>query len=271
MQPRRPTRRAPLQTGTVPPRGPAADVTTDRYRAALRRLAGGVAHRLNNNLTVALGLSELLIDELAPGSASAQDLTDIRAALLRSVGLVEEMLAFAQCQPLRLADLDLNDVVDRTVAQLRPTLPDVVDLQWTPSVPLRLVRADAAQLQQVVARLIVNASDALDGGGIVALATCDLSVSTESGSAVPGLAPGAWVQLTVRDTGRGLDAASVERAFEPFFGRELFGPRQGLGLAVDHGIVCQHGGWIGLESAPGNGTVVQVCLPAAASVTGHPE
>ncbi|MBN2232877.1 MAG: PAS domain S-box protein, partial [Deltaproteobacteria bacterium] len=234
---------------------------------SIGRLAGGMAHDLNNLLTPVIGYSELLLEELGNRDRYRGPLEHIVSAAERARDLVQQLLAFSRKQTLEYRIFDLNRVIRRFAGLLRRIIrEDVTFSMQLDSGPLT-VQADIRQLEQVIMNLAVNARDAMPDGGRLTLET---GLETLAADALrqrhPDLAPGVYVRLTVSDTGRGMDAETVNKIFEPFFSTkgEL---GTGLGLATAYGIVKQHGGDIRVESTPGAGTVFRVYLPRAAAGT----
>jgi PAS domain S-box-containing protein len=216
---------------------------------SLGRLAGGVAHDFNNLLTVINGYAQLLLARLPAGDRCIDGLTQIRRAGDRAAELVEQLLIFSRRQRLQPQVLDLG----RTVAELRGMLARLVgeDIGVTVETgPGCLnVSADPGQVQQILLNLAANARDAMPGGGRLAVSV------TADGEA-------RHVRLTVADTGAGMDRETQSHLFEPFFTTKGPGRGTGLGLATVHGIVAQSGGRIEVRSAPGEGTVFRIELPA---------
>jgi PAS domain S-box-containing protein len=217
---------------------------------AVGQLAGGVAHDFNNMLTAIGGYSELLLARLAPGDPARHEVEEIHRAGERAATLTRQLLAFSRRQLMQPRVLDLNAIVGGIEPMLRRLIGGGVQLA-TALVPGTLsVRADPGQLEQVVVNLAVNARDAMEGGGRLTISTGRLEVSRAA-------------FLRVADTGHGMDAATLSRIYEPFFTTKEPGKGTGLGLSTVYGIVKQSGGWIEVESEPGNGTVFTVCLPEA--------
>ena len=223
---------------------------------AVGRLAGGVAHDLNNLLTPILGYGELLAADPGLDGERRSSVDEILRAGLCARDLVRQLLAFGRRQTLQFQPVDLSERVDGFVGLLRRTIPESVEIRTELSVGLPPVKADPGQLEQILMNLAVNAADAMPAGGLLSLETALAGRGGPDGEA------GAFVRLRVRDTGAGMDAETRERAFEPFFSTK--GERgSGLGLATVHGIVQQHGGSISLESEPGQGSCFEILLPAA--------
>jgi two-component system, cell cycle sensor histidine kinase and response regulator CckA len=234
------------------------------------RLAAGIAHDFNNMLQGILGHADLLKDRLHASDARAEHVQEILSAAQRCSELSRQLLAFSRCQVLELRVVDLRDVVKRMAGLLRGTLREDVRLRVPASPQACLVKADVGQLEHVLMNLAVNAQDAMPNGGT-------LTIEVAPGAGSPGEPPalddpaGPCVELIVADTGCGMDAATREHAFEPFFTSKEPGKGTGLGLAMVHGIVKQHGGSIQLESAVAAGTRFTICLPAVAGDAIEPE
>lgn len=215
---------------------------------AIGRLAGGVAHDFNNLLQAILSLGQVLAakshDADLRGAA-----TELEAHVKRGAELTRQLLLFSRREVARRRPLDLNDVVRGGIGMLRRVIPETILVAVDLADEFLAVEGDRGQLQQVLTNLVLNARDAMPGGGVLSVAA-----GREAGE----------VWLEVRDTGIGMDATVMDRIFEPFFstkGREL---GTGLGLAVVHGIVQYHGGRIEVDSAGGRGSRFRVVLPAAA-------
>jgi len=219
---------------------------------ALGRLAGGVAHDFNNLLTVIGGYSELLLADPSLKVTTREAVKLIRAASERAAGLTRQLLAFSRKREVVAAAVDLNRLILDLDRMLRRLVGEHIELvTLTASEPV-CVRADRGQLEQVVMNLIVNASDAMPGGGQLTVETA----ASPAASAAP-----TWVVLSVRDTGCGMDEATRARVFEPFFTTKDIGKGTGLGLSSVYGIVTDWGGHVELDTAPGRGTTFRVRLP----------
>jgi signal transduction histidine kinase/CheY-like chemotaxis protein len=235
---------------------------------AVGRLAGGIAHDFNNLLTVILGYAELLLEQAPPGSEPHAPLTEVRRAAERAAELTQQLLAFSRRQPAAPVALDLNALLYDLDEVLRRLAGDGVRLLLRPAAGLRRIKADPAQLEQVLAQLASNARDAMPGGGELTVVTENVTVA--AGTTPEGPPPGEYVRLTVRDTGVGMDAATLGHIFEPFFTTKEVGGGSGLGLATVYGVVRQCGGHIAAASDPGRGTTFTLHFPAAAAPAAAP-
>ncbi len=228
---------------------------------AVGRLAGGVAHDFNNMLMVVANVTDLLLAQVEPGGPMAEDLEQIRDAAGRAAGLTKQLLAFSRMQVLEPQELDLNGLVGDLASMVRVLLGERNTLALDLQQGLRAVRADPTQLTQVLLNLAVNARDAMPDGGSLRIETCHQEIGVDEARRGGDLRPGLYVQLTVSDSGTGMDLETQLRAFEPFFTTKGQSGT-GLGLATVYGIVRQSGGHVELESAPGKGATFRVWLPA---------
>jgi signal transduction histidine kinase len=226
---------------------------------AVGQLAGGIAHDFNNLLTVIIGYADVLRESAPPGSQEAQQLKELHAAAERASKLTQQLLAFSRRQVLLPTRLQLNDVVNEMVSLLRRTTGGDVEIGIALDPSLGYVHADRVQMEQVILNLVINARDAMPGGGRITIA---------SGNVTDGGAQ--FVELSVADTGVGMDPDTRAKIFEPFFTTK--GVRgTGLGLATVYGIVKQSGGDIVCESQPGAGTRFRLRLPRHEAPVPDPE
>jgi two-component system, cell cycle sensor histidine kinase and response regulator CckA len=227
---------------------------------AMGRLAGGVAHDFNNLLTVINGYAELILEQGPPGGVVRDLAEEIARAGDRAAALVNQLLAFSRQRGHAPAVLDLNAVVGGIITLLARLIGVDVRLQTRLSPDTGPVRADPGQVEQVLMNLAVNARDAMPTGGTLTLETGNAELGAAELRAYPGQRPGRYSVLTVRDTGVGMDEATLARAFEPFFTTK--GEKgTGLGLATAYGIVHRSGGHIEVASEPGRGTTFRIYLP----------
>lgn len=228
---------------------------------AIGSLAAGVAHDFNNLLTVILNNSDLLLARLAPADPMRLEVEEIRHAALRGGELTRQLLAFSRRQSAKLEVLDLSRLLQKLEPMIRRLIGEDVRLEIHSEPGLWYVRADPAQLEQVVMNLVVNARDAMPHGGDLTLSVGNLAVRREDGVWESLVPPGEYLRFSVRDTGQGMSEEVRARAFEPFFTTKPVGKGSGLGLATVYGIVKQSGGFVWIDSAPGAGTTVTVLLP----------
>ena len=229
---------------------------------SIGQLAGGVAHDFNNILTAILGFSEILIDDASPGTDTRLDLEAIQKAAQHGASLSRQLLAFSRRQMLDLKILDLGEVVRDFERMIGRVLGEQIRWRAQADADLWHVKADRGQLEQVLMNLAVNARDAMPDGGALSIETRNATI--EGGASDPSHTPGAYVRFSVKDTGVGMDADTQARIFEPFFTTKAPGRGTGLGLATVYGIVKQSGGFIDVESEPGQGTTFHIYLPAVA-------
>jgi PAS domain S-box-containing protein len=227
------------------------------------RLAGGVAHDINNMLSVILGEVELLQAELPPGHPAHESAGEIRRAGERSRDITRQLLAFSRKQVARPRSVDLDAAVTETRQTLARLVGEEYRLDFTPGANGWMVHVDPVQLDQVLVNLVVNARDAMPGGGTIRIATTRVVLEAAACRGRPGRRPGQFVLLSVADQGIGMDEETMAHAFEPFFTRKAVGAGTGLGLATVYGIATQNGGFVDVASQPGRGAIFDVCLPRA--------
>jgi len=227
---------------------------------ALGRLAGGVAHEFNNLLSMILGYSELLLPSL-DSAASRDYVAKISTSAKRAAALTRQLLAFGRRQVLTLRFLDMNAIVKDNCQIASQLLEDTIEIITLPAPAPAWIKADPAQIEQIMAILASNAQAAMPEGGKMTFAVSTVDVDDAHASLYPNLMPGDYVLLSVSDTGEGMIPEVKARLFEPFFSTREFGQGAGLGLASMYGIVLQSGGGVSVQSEPGKGTTFQVFLP----------
>ncbi len=225
------------------------------------RLAGGVAHDLNNLLSPILGFAEMLADAAGEDTNRRWQAEEIVKASLRARDLVRQLLAFSRRQTLSLKPVDLNALVERFRPLLRRTIREDIDIRAHLSPDLPKVAGDAGQLEQVIMNLAVNAQDAMPVGGVLTVETGMVELDEAFTARHDDLNPGPHVLLAVTDTGCGMDAETRTHLFEPFFTTREIDKGTGLGLATVHGIIKQHDGHIRVDSEPGAGSTFRIYLP----------
>lgn len=230
---------------------------------AIGRLAGGIAHDFNNVLTVIQGSCDLLREDLVAESPAWIEVNQIRQATRHATALVQQILAFSRQQTLRPRQLNLSAVITQVEPLLRRAAGARVQLAISLPPEGGYVYADQAQLEQVILNLVINAGDAMPDGGAIEIRVEERQMTSDGSSRQPLLHPARWTTLSVRDTGFGMDAATVARIFDPFFTTKAEGKGTGLGLSTVHGIVMQSGGQIEVQSQPGRGATFIIWLPCA--------
>jgi PAS domain S-box-containing protein len=228
---------------------------------AVGRLAAGVAHDFNNILTVILGNTSTQLRNPRLDKKLTCSLTQVQRAAERATGLTRQLLAYSRKQIIQRRPLALNEVVEQTVAMLRRLIGEhiALDMQLAPDLPP--IFADPSNVEQVIMNLALNARDAMPDGGKLTLATTRVEIDKASRARNPESQLGPYICLAVKDTGYGMDAATVGRIFEPFFTTKDPGQGTGMGLATVYGVLKQHGGWIEVDTAPGRGTTIRTFFP----------
>jgi PAS domain S-box-containing protein len=228
---------------------------------AIGRLAGGIAHDFNNLLTAILGNASLLQRSLPPEEEEHALANLIERAAWRAADLTRRLLGFSRQTLLWLQVINLNDPVSQSVAALQKSLPANVQFQVRGGEALWPVHADPMQIAQVLTNLCHNALDAMPEGGSLTIETANVQVEDSHVQANPEARVGPFVRLSVSDTGEGIAAEVLPRIFDPFFTTKGVGKGSGLGLAMVHGIIKQHQGWVECRSAPGQGARFDLYLP----------
>ena len=230
---------------------------------AVGRLAGGVAHDFNNLLTIITGYSDLLLAGADLDTSRRTALEEIRRAAERGGALTHQLLAFSRRQPFKPRAVQLNPLIVNMEKMLSRLIGEDVVLITAPAAEPSTVLTDPGQLEQVVMNVVVNARDAMPGGGKLIIETSNATVDQTYRGPNVDLHPGSYVVLAISDTGMGMDQEAVAHLFEPFFTTKAPGKGTGLGLATAYGIVKQSGGAISVYSEPGRGTTVRIYLPSA--------
>jgi PAS domain S-box-containing protein len=226
-------------------------------------LAGGVAHDFNNLLTAIEGYVELTMMRLEDNQELYKNLETAKQAAMKAADLTRQLLLFSRKQPMEKKRLNLNWIIQNMLKMLRRLVPENISFDIECAQDLQAVQADAATIEQVILNLVINAGDAMPGGGQVTFRTRNRRLGEADRRLHPEARPGDWVCLSVSDTGVGMDEETLQHMFEPFFSTKARGSGTGLGLAVVYGIVSQHGGWISCDSTVGQGTTFCIWLPAA--------
>jgi len=232
---------------------------------AVGTLAGGVAHDFNNILQVALGYSELILDDEGLPERYRADLKHIYDAARRGADLVQRLLTFSRKSEIKPQPLKLNRRINEMRKMIERTIPKMIEIHLTLAEDLATINADPTQVDQVLMNLAVNARDAMPDGGKLTIETANITLDEEYAKTHLGAKPGRYVLLMVTDTGAGMDKETLDHIFEPFFTTKAVGEGTGLGLAMVHGIIQQHGGFIRCYSEPGAGTTFEIYFPSVVS------
>ena len=234
---------------------------------AIGLLAGGVAHDFNNIMGVILGYSEMLEKRLAADGPSLRYVKQIMAAQQKAQGLTRQLLAFSRKQVMHLDTLNVEEVVRDMTEMLQRLIGSNIELTVQADADLWRIRGDRAQLEQVLMNLVINARDAMPGGGLLSIQLANTPCGPGTNESCPTVRDGRWVKLMVSDTGEGMDEETRQRIFEPFFTTKAPGKGTGLGLSTTYGIVQQSGGCICVQSTVGKGTTFELCFPAVENLS----
>lgn len=229
---------------------------------AIGVLAGGIAHDFNNVLAAIMGYSEMAADELPKGSPLGTDLDQVLTAATRAKELVRQILTFCRQTDAERCPVAVHLVIAETMKLLRPSLPANIEIRQKIDKQSGAVMADPTQIHQIIMNLCTNAYHAMRGrGGVLEVALAPVEIDAARAKTLPNVQCGPYIQLTVSDTGHGMDTATLDRIFEPFFTTKERHEGTGMGLAIVHGIVQDLGGAITVESQPNCGSVFTIYLP----------
>ena len=241
-----------------------AQLERARRLEAVGKMAGGVAHDFNNLLAVVLNYADFIADALPGDSELQQDLAEIRRAGERGASLTRQLLIFSRREVATPEIIDLNQVVTNLEKLLQRTMGEDVDLNIIKDDDLYPIEADAAQVEQALVGMALNAREAMPDGGSLTIATESVTLDDDYVDVNPQARTGPHVRLTIADTGVGIAPELLERIFEPFFTTKARSTGTGLGLAAVHGVMANASGHITVYSEPGLGSVFRLHFPAAA-------
>lgn len=226
------------------------------------RLAGGIAHDINNVLAAILGHSEIVIDRMSPENPLTENLRNIQKSTIRAADLIQQLLAFARRQTIQPKIVLLDAVLEEQIPLLREVVGEQASFEWHSGTHDARILMDPSQLDQLMTSLCANARDAITQQGSVIIETSVVSVeSSDCYAGHPCQTPGSFASISVSDTGCGIDKNVLPHIFEPFFSTKEVGKGTGHGLSTVYGIVKQNKGWLDCQSAPGKGTRFTVYLP----------
>jgi CheY-like chemotaxis protein len=220
-----------------------------------------VAHDFNNMLSIILGNTEMILEDLEDSNPVIQHLHEVQKAAERSADLTRQLLAFARKQTISPKELDLNEAIEGMLGMMRRLIGENINLAWLPKMKLWKTRIDPSQIDQTLANLCVNARDAIEDVGKITIETDNISFDMDYCREHEGFKPGDYVMVALSDTGCGMDKKTLENLFEPFFTTKGIGEGTGLGLATVYGIVKQNNGFINVYSEVNNGTTFSLYFP----------
>ncbi len=229
---------------------------------AIGTLAGGVAHDFNNILMAIQGNVDIALMDVQKDNPVYQNLMEIRLASERASDLTRQLLLFSRRQLMEQIPLDPNKIIKNLYKMLNRLIGKDIFLTVDLASDLKMIKGDAGTIEQVIMNLVVNAQDAMEGGGKIIVKTKNALFNEENCKLYSNAKPGEFVCLSVHDTGDGIEPSILDRIFEPFFTTKAQGKGTGLGLSVAYGIVKEHLGWINVESTPDDGTTFEIYLPA---------
>jgi signal transduction histidine kinase len=227
---------------------------------AIEQLAGGIAQQFNDLLTSINGYSELVLSSLPESEPVREDVEEIRRAGERAAALTQQLLVFSRKQPMVARIVDVSETISSMKPMLRMLLDEKIQISTVLDLAGTTVEIDPGWLEQVILNLVVNARDAMPGGGKLTIETAIEDLDGPTARRVAKLPPGKYVVLTVTDTGCGMEPATRARAFEPFYTTK-HSKGMGLGLSAVYGVVKQSGGNVVLQSIPGSGASARIYLP----------
>ncbi len=238
-----------------------AQLRQSQKMEAIGRLAGGIAHDINNYIGAITGYCEHLKMTNADNGDLVRRMDSVIAISCKASALIKQILAFSRKQPIRLGVTNLNEVVDGMAKMMQRLIGENIALELSLGEDLWAVKADPVQMEQVLMNLLVNARDAMPGKGTVSVHTSNVEIGDELAAAHPEARPGEYVMVSMSDTGSGIPPEIRDKVFEPFFTTKESGKGSGLGLAMVYGIVKQHNGYVWVYSEVGRGTTFEIFLP----------
>ena len=223
-------------------------------------LAGGIAHDFNNLLTIIMGNADLASKSVDKNSKAFEELKEISLTASRAAILTRQLLLYGRKHPMGLAPLNINNTITNILAMLKRLIGENIEIKVELDPGVGIIMADESNIEQVITNLCINARDAMPEGGVISIKSAVIDVE-EKQSKIEDVQPGAYVRLSVSDTGCGIDKETIKRIFEPFFTTKGVGKGTGLGLSVVYGIIKAHCGWINVYSEPSLGSVFNIFLP----------
>jgi PAS domain S-box-containing protein len=229
---------------------------------AIGTLAGGIAHDFNNILGIILGNTELAMDDIQDWNPAWYNLEEIKSASLRAKSVVRQLMSFARKTTLEKKPTNIIPIVRESLKLLRSSIPTSIEFRQNIPQKIHTIQADPTQINQILINLCTNAYHAMPDGGTLEVSLKHLTFDKNTPNQYPGLIPGRYVNLTISDTGYGISDEEIERIFDPYFTTKEVGKGTGMGLAVVHGIIKEHNGYITVKSELGKGTTFNIFFPA---------
>ena len=229
---------------------------------AIGTLAGGIAHDFNNILGIILGSTELALSEIPKQHSMHYNLEVIKMASLRAKDVINQLVSFSRNTHMKKRPINILPIIKESIKLLRASIPSSIEIRLDTPGDLPTVNADPVQIHQILINLCTNAAQAMqDKGGILAIHLQEITKPKPSAFPANGKAPGHYLQMTVSDTGEGIDPRIIDRIFDPYFTTKDVGRGSGMGLAVVHGIITNYSGEVSVSSELHKGTTVEVILP----------
>ena len=239
------------------------DLIQARKMESVGTLAGGIAHEFNNILSIIMGNNELIMDELPEGDPSRENSEEIRTASFRAREIVKQLLTFSRQDNASKSPIDMRSIVKDSLKLIRSTTPTNIEISDVIPPDCSPIVGNATQINQILINLCNNAADSLPvTGGRIHIELSNTHIDENINHSPQALTSGKYVKIQVSDNGHGMDKTTLERIFEPYFTTKDVGKGSGIGLAVVHGIIQNHGGSIVCESAENRGTTFTILLPA---------
>ncbi len=235
---------------------------------AIGTMAGGIAHDFNNILTIIIGNADLAGYNVAENDPARENIDNIIKASQRAREVVRQILTFSRLAKQNFILLEPGLVLTEAMRLLRSTIPTSVNIRQNIDLSCKSINADSTQLNQVLINLCSNAVAAMDENGLLEVSLAEVNLDTKDFGSRPGMIPGTYIRLSVKDNGPGINPDDLNRIFDPFFTTRDAGKGTGMGLSVVHGIVTNHGGMISVDSKPGTGSTFHAYFPTAAGRTG---
>ncbi|MFH1153664.1 MAG: response regulator [Pseudomonadota bacterium] len=246
-----------------------AQLVQSRKMEAIGTLAGGIAHDFNNILSAILGYAELVKEDLPEDTIANKNIGEVLKAALRAKDLVRRILTFSRMSEPIQTPIRLPVVVEEAVNLLKASIPSFIRIEFNAHGPIGHIKGNPTQIHQIIINLCTNAAQAMKGqSGLISISVSGVAKTDADWSQAPPVPDGDYVELCVKDNGMGIDPKDIDKIFDPYFTTRDIGQGSGMGLAIVHGIVKNHQGFIDVESTPGKGTLFRILFPRVAQAKG---